>query len=254
MKNRLFTGIIGGIILGISTYLGGVYFYVVYFFIATLCLLELVKAFKKNIFKSGYYINFILNGLFLILALYKTTDNVTFILFIYIVINLFYYAFLNAKLNDIFVNLLGGLYISFFFFHLYLLNDTLFVWYIYIIAFSNDTFAYFTGKYFGKHKLSPKLSPKKTIEGAIGGILGSLGVALIYNFYYGNFKIEIIVLFVIISSVFSITGDLIASKIKRQNNIKDFSNFLPGHGGFLDRFDSMLLVVPIIYYFSVFIS
>lgn len=253
MKNRLLTGVIGGIILGFSTFLGGIYFYVVYFFIATLCILELAKAFKLKIFESGYFINFLLNIMFLILAVTKATQYVNFILFIYIGINLALYALLDKKLDLIIVNLIGGLYISYFMFHLYLLNDTLFVWYIYIIAFSNDTFAFFTGKYFGKHKLAPKLSPKKTVEGAIGGIIGSILTAFIYNSYFGNYNRGLIVGFVIIASVFSITGDLIASKIKRQNNIKDFSNFLPGHGGFLDRFDSMILVVPIIYYFSVFI-
>jgi phosphatidate cytidylyltransferase len=258
MKSRLFTGIIGGLILGISTYLGGIFFYIVYFFIASLCLLELSKAFKQKVFESGYYLNLILNLVFLIIAIFKKDVNIavyaTLTLFVYISINLFFYAFLNVEGEKIFVNLLGGLYISFFLFHLYLLNDTLFVWYIYIIAFSNDTFAYFTGKLIGKHKLSPKLSPKKTIEGAIGGIFGSVVVALIYNYFVGNYNTGIILLFIITASIFSISGDLVASKIKRHNKIKDYSNFLPGHGGFLDRFDSMILIVPIIYYFSVFIN
>ncbi len=258
MKNRLFTGIIGGLVLGISTYLGGIFFYIVYFFIASFCLLELSRAFKQKIFESGYYLNLILNLIFLIVSIFKKDSDITFhitlVLFVYISLNLFYYAFLNIKAENIFVNLIGGLYISFFLFHLYLLNDTLFVWYIYIIAFSNDTFAYFTGRFLGKHKLAPKLSPRKTIEGAIGGIFGSVIVAMIYNSFIGNYNTAIIILFIVTASIFSISGDLIASKIKRNNKIKDYSNFLPGHGGFLDRFDSMILIVPIIYYFSVYIS
>jgi len=175
-------------------------------------------------------------------------------LVIYIIGNLFFYAFHSIKLKIIAVNLIGGLYISFFMYHLFLLNDTLFVWYIYIIAFGSDTFAYFTGKLLGKHKLSPVLSPKKTIEGAVGGIAGSVIASVIFNYFIGNYNIIWISFFAVIASVFSMCGDLVASKIKRQNNIKDYSNFLPGHGGFLDRFDSVVLVSPIIYYFSIIIS
>ncbi len=254
MKKRLATGIIGGLILGISTYLGGMFYYVVYFFIATFCIKELSKAFKQDIFKTGYFLNFILNGVFLIFAVSNSNSLVSSTLILYMIGNLFFYTFFNIKLENIVINLLGGFYISFFMYHLFLLNDTLFVWYIYIIAFGNDTFAYFTGRLFGKHKLSPVLSPKKTVEGAIGGIVGSIIISIIFNSFIGNYNIIWIILFTATASIFSISGDLIASKIKRQNNIKDYSNFLPGHGGFLDRFDSVILVSPIIYYFSILIS
>lgn len=254
MKKRLATGILGGAILGLSTYFGGIFYLIVYFFIGMFCILELGKAFKQDLFASGYFINLILNIIFFIFAFHKSTTYLAPVLVLYVILNLIFYAFLKIKLEKIIINLLGGFYISFFMFHLYLLNDTIFVWYIYIIAFGNDTFAYFTGKLFGKHKLSPILSPKKTIEGAVGGIAGSIVITIIYNSFFGKYNIGLIIIFTIIASIFSISGDLIASKIKRDNNIKDYSNFLPGHGGFLDRFDSVLLVSPIIYYFSIFIS
>jgi len=254
MKKRLSTGIIGGLILGISTYLGGMFYYVVYFFIATFCIIELRKAFKQDIFKTGYFMNIILNTILFIFAVSNSNSLVSLTLILYIIGNLFFYTFLNIDLENIIINLLGGFYISFFMYHLFLLNDTLFVWYIYIIAFGNDTFAYFTGKLFGKHKLAPILSPKKTVEGAVGGIVGSIIISIIFNNFIGKYNTLWIIIFVIIASIFSISGDLVASKIKRQNNIKDYSNFLPGHGGFLDRFDSVILVSPIIYYFSILIS
>ncbi len=254
MKKRLATGIIGGLILGISTYLGGMFYYVVYFFIATFCIIELSKAFKQEIIKTGYFLNFILNTVLFVFALSNANSFVILTLVLYMIGNLLFYTFLNIKLENIIINLLGGFYISFFMYHLFLLNDTQFVWYIYIIAFGNDTFAYFTGKLFGKHKLSPVLSPKKTVEGAVGGIVGSIIIAIIFNNFIGNYNMIWIILFTATASIFSISGDLVASKIKRQNNIKDYSNFLPGHGGFLDRFDSVILVSPIIYYFSILIS
>lgn len=254
MKKRLATGIIGGLILGVSTYLGGMFYYVVYFFIATFCILELRKAFKQDIFKTGYFLNIILNTVLFIFAVSNSNSFISLTLILYMVGNLFFYTFLSVKLENIIINLLGGFYISFFMYHLFLLNDSLFVWYIYIIAFGNDTFAYFTGKHFGKHKLAPVLSPKKTIEGALGGIAGSIIIAIIFNNFIGRYNIIWIIIFAATASIFSISGDLVASKIKRQNKIKDYSNFLPGHGGFLDRFDSVILVSPIIYYFSILIS
>ncbi|MFO7887475.1 MAG: phosphatidate cytidylyltransferase [Eubacteriales bacterium] len=254
MKKRLATGIIGGLVLGISTYLGGMFYFAVYFFITTFCIIELSRAFKQDILKTGYFLNFILNIILLIFAVNNSNSFILFILILYMVGNLFFYTFFNVELKKIVINLLGGFYLSFFLYHLYLLNDMSFVWYIYIIAFGNDTFAYFTGKIFGKHKLSPILSPKKTIEGAIGGITGSIVISIIFNSFIGKYNIIWIILFVIVSSIFSISGDLVASKIKRENNIKDYSNFLPGHGGFLDRFDSVILVSPIVYYFSILIS
>ncbi|MDW7668921.1 MAG: phosphatidate cytidylyltransferase, partial [Bacillota bacterium] len=212
------------------------------------------KAFNQEIIKTGYFLNFILNTVLFMFALSNSNSFVILTLVLYMIGNLIFYTFLNIKLENIVINLLGGFYISFFMYHLFLLNDTLFVWYIYIIAFGNDTFAYFTGKLFGKHKLSPVLSPKKTVEGAVGGIVGSIIIAIIFNNFIGNYNMIWIILFTATASIFSISGDLVASKIKRQNNKKDYSNFLPGHGGFLDRFDSVILVSPIIYYFSILIS
>ena len=124
-----------------------------------------------------------------------------------------------------------------------------FLWLVYIISFGTDTFAYFAGVFFGKHKLCPNVSPKKTIEGAIGGILGCLGLTIAYFKFFGiNISIYTII-FSIFVSAFSMVGDLLASKIKREYDVKDFGSILPGHGGILDRFDSLLFVAPVVYYF-----
>lgn len=124
-------------------------------------------------------------------------------------------------------------------------------------AWMSDTGAYFFGLAFGKHKLSPEISPKKTVEGAVGGmfvaLLSQALVAFGYSYYCAGTGVAISVnlpLLLVCSpliSVVSIIGDLSASVMKRQFGIKDFGHIMPGHGGVLDRFDSVLLVIPFVY-------
>lgn len=128
---------------------------------------------------------------------------------------------------------------------------------IFICAWSTDTFAYFSGYFLGKHKLIPHVSPKKTVEGAIGGILGSVVVSIAYlaitknimNIDYMNLWTNIYVQGAVIGLVggsCSQIGDLAASAIKRDADIKDFGKIFPGHGGFMDRFDSVMFIAPLI--------
>lgn len=117
----------------------------------------------------------------------------------------------------------------------------------FLILFANDTGAYFSGKKFGKHKLFERISPKKTWEGSIGGFLFSLSVAIGLSFIFKTIGlIDWIVLSVIIV-VFGTLGDLVESYFKRGLGIKDSGTILPGHGGVLDRFDSLLLSVPFVF-------
>lgn len=122
---------------------------------------------------------------------------------------------------------------------------------LFVCSWIADTFAYFTGITFGKHKLVPHLSPKKSVEGAIGGITGAALVGLLYGFIlHKALGIKAMIPFLVISAVgafISIFGDLAASAIKRNYDVKDYSNLIPGHGGILDRFDSMIFVAPIVY-------
>ncbi len=134
---------------------------------------------------------------------------------------------------------------------------------VFICAWMTDSGAYFVGCGLGKHKLIPHVSPKKTVEGAIGGVITAVVSCLVYmvvlqklslfefdkTFGYGG--IAVVALF---ASVFSQIGDLVASCIKRDCNIKDFGTLLPGHGGILDRFDSVIYITPVIYYLLVIVS
>ena len=122
---------------------------------------------------------------------------------------------------------------------------------VFIAAWVTDTFAYFTGFLFGKHKLIPKISPKKTVEGAIGGVAFCIIAFVVYGVVVEkavgvqmNFLVLAVVGFFM--SVVSMVGDLIASSIKRTYGIKDYSNLFPGHGGVLDRFDSIMILSPLL--------
>ncbi len=120
----------------------------------------------------------------------------------------------------------------------------------FVAAWSSDTFAYFTGKFLGKHKLCEKLSPKKTIEGAIGGVFGAVIVILIYTYFCPSDSNYIFAaLYAICASVVSQMSDIFFSCIKRENGIKDFGNLMPGHGGVMDRFDSLILTAPLTFFF-----
>ena len=118
---------------------------------------------------------------------------------------------------------------------------------IFILIWTNDTFAYLVGKNFGKNKLFPSVSPKKTIEGFIGGLLFSvIGGILLAKYFIEAKHIYFWIIIAIIVSIFSTLGDLIESKLKRVAGVKDSGTIMPGHGGILDRLDSIIFVIPFI--------
>lgn len=131
------------------------------------------------------------------------------------------------------------------------------VWLIFISSWINDTCAYCTGMLIGKHKLSPKLSPKKSIEGSIGGVVGAAIVAGLFGFFVVERAVSnqaLTWIFVIIGAVGAVVaqiGDLAASAIKRNYELKDYGKIIPGHGGILDRFDSVIFTAPMIYFLAV---
>ncbi len=129
-------------------------------------------------------------------------------------------------------------------------NGRFFILIPFVMAFLSDTGAYFFGLAFGKHKLAPVISPKKTVEGAVGGIIGAVVGMLLYSLvlqlcfgFSPNYIFALI--YGAVGSVCAVFGDLCFSVIKRQTGIKDYGNLIPGHGGILDRFDSMIVVAPV---------
>ncbi len=159
------------------------------------------------------------------------------------------------------IALFGAVYIAVFFSFLYFIRASemgkITIWLLFVAAWSTDTFAYFTGMAIGRHRLCPDISPKKTSEGAAGGFVGCIICVFIYvkiisgiNGY--GIEPTNVFFFAAIASVFSQLGDLAASCIKREVGVKDYGNLIPGHGGVLDRFDSSLLIAPLVYYFIQF--
>lgn len=155
----------------------------------------------------------------------------------------------NITIEDITITLFGIFYIPFLFQHIIYLDGSIYIWLIFITAWGTDTFAYIFGNLFGKNKLCPKLSPNKTIEGSLGGVFGSVLLTIIFAKYFGLSSLWKLIILSAIGAIIAQLGDLAASKIKRITGIKDYGFIMPGHGGILDRFDSILFTSPFIYYF-----
>ena len=163
--------------------------------------------------------------------------------------------------HDVAITAFGFLYVGILMYclvQLYCIKKS-YLWLPLICAWGSDTFAYFVGVNFGKHKLAPVLSPKKSVEGAVGGALGagllSAAAAFVGCKWLGYVRdmnntgmvMLIFALVGIVAAVFSQVGDIAASKIKREMGVKDYGKIMPGHGGILDRFDSVLFTAPTVY-------
>lgn len=200
----------------------------------------------------------VINSLFLLFTAYfnNTIDlGFAFVLLIILNLTLMVYKFPNFNLKNSAGTVFMVVYIGWLFTHLYLLRVLHNGWYLIVLllvtTWSTDTFAYFIGKKFGRNKLAPAISPKKTIEGSFGGVIGSvIGSGLVYLIYSSGeinlFHYLVIGLLVGISAQI---GDLAESALKRLGGVKDSGNIIPGHGGVLDRFDSMLFTAPLLFYY-----
>lgn len=162
---------------------------------------------------------------------------------------------MKTNINDIAITFFGICYIPLFLMFVPLINGMengkLLIWYILTTAWGTDIFAYLVGKNFGKHKFS-KISPNKSIEGCIGGIIGAISLSLLCtylcnNFFNADFSYINTIFVSVILSIVGQMGDFSASSIKRYVEIKDFSNLIPGHGGMLDRIDSIIFIAPFAY-------
>ena len=173
--------------------------------------------------------------------------------------SVYVFTFPKYKAENVMWSFFGIVYVSMMLAYIYetrmLDNGVYIVWLIFVSSWGNDTFAYFTGVLIGKHKMAPVLSPKKSIEGAIGGIAGATILGVVYGCIVGARMSDVmaapVLTFAVASCVgamLAIVGDLAASAIKRNYNVKDYGKLIPGHGGILDRFDSVIFTAPVVYW------
>ncbi len=254
MKTRILSAIVALPILIYILFKGGLLLYLGAGLIALIGLYEFYRVFskKQSLLSTVGYVTTVIWFAFTVMGIESQYLGMLMAAFVFFTMGVM--VFSNHSLQSVAFTILGFFYVSFPMSHIVLiskLDQSFFIWYPFIIAFVTDTFAYFMGKIFGKHKLIPTVSPNKTIEGAIGGALFGTLFSFAYSaLFFPEFKVYAIFLG-LVGSVLSQIGDLIASKIKRLYDIKDYGKIMPGHGGVLDRFDGVIITMPLVYYFMV---
>ncbi len=267
LKTRVISAVVGLVLLIAVLYLGSIPFGIAVSLIAAIGLYEFYNSVSnvKNInpIKIVGYLSVIP---LLILGIKDTgwlkVDIATLTgisAIIVIFLSMAFIVFKNKSYNiiDVCITAFGIAYVPFLLSFVILIRNMEYgyclIWLIFIGAWGTDTMAYTFGRLFGKRKIIPEISPKKTLAGAIGGIFGCMALMLVFGVVIKNYchlEISYIVLAILglCCGMISQIGDWSASAIKRYVNIKDFGNLMPGHGGVLDRFDSILFIAPVVYY------
>lgn len=265
-KTRLLSGILLVIIALITVISGGNILFATLFIISLIGMTELYKVF--DIHKSapgvcGYVFAVLYYGLLYVKPLLP--ENVDWMMllimaFIICMMGVLVFSFPKYRTEQILAAFFGVFYVTIMLSYIYqtriLPGGVFLVWLVFICSWGCDTCAYCVGMLIGKHKMAPRLSPKKSVEGGIGGIAGAALISVLYALainHFGHAGVSIVTFAIIgaAGGAISQVGDLAASAIKRNHNIKDYGKLIPGHGGILDRFDSVIFTAPLIFYLSV---
>lgn len=262
-KTRLLSGIVLVILALVVIITGG---YVTLFSLLGISLIgmyELYRVFKLEKTPLAY-ISYAMAVVFYISELFPGFIDQMALVMLFLILMMFIYVFSYPKYEakDVMAIFFGMFYVAVMLSYVYqiriLESGVYLAFLIFICSWGCDTCAYCVGVLFGKHKMAPVLSPKKSIEGAVGGVVGTALLTVIYASIFrtqiGLDTRGIIVLAVIsaIAALISMVGDLTASAIKRNYDMKDYGALIPGHGGIMDRFDSTMITAPIIYYLAVY--
>jgi phosphatidate cytidylyltransferase len=278
LRTRIISGVIAAVILFVIMRLTPFVMGIVIFIASLIALYEFYHALRKADFHPINSVGFIVCTLFLLYISRAFVNNsnivlanffnfifqkdiiylIVYILTIYMLVQIVF-RYKELKLEDIAITLLGLIYIPFLLSFILLVrlmdNGYELSWVAFIGAFSTDTFAYFIGKFFGKKKVLPEVSPNKTVAGCIGGVIGGIICVTLYGALYINnvtslnVNIYHYIIIGLLCGIVAQLGDWTASAIKRSVNIKDFGHIMPGHGGILDRIDSLLFVAPAVYFY-----
>lgn len=258
MKTRILSGLIMVPLLAVL-YFGGYVLLLACFVIGVMAVREFYKGFEAMDIKPCYNVAYAaVLGLYAINMFTKDYHWYMVWFFGCVLLSLLYlFRIEKRKLEDALATMTGIFYIIFFSYHVLLVDQTgeysILVWLIVLTAFGTDIMAYFTGVFLGKHKLCPKISPKKTIEGSVGGVLGSIILCGLFSWIFIPRLLVHCLIIGLLGGVVSQFGDLTASIFKRKMGIKDYGNLIPGHGGILDRFDSVLFTAPMVYYYIILV-
>ena len=251
MKTRVISAVVALLITIPLILLGGIYFNALALVLGLIGMWELLRYTKMPEYMK--YLGYIMYVVMFLFGYFNAgrvvlvnTCYLIIALFVCFIPLIFYHDDKVYNINDVFYLFSSILFISFVFsLFVFVRSRSLeIVFYLLLITTMTDTFAYLIGRKFGKHKLIPSVSPNKTVEGFVGGLVfGTLITTLFYVFTIGKINIFVLILMTMILSVAGQFGDLVFSSIKRHFKVKDFSNIMPGHGGILDRLDSIIFVL-----------
>lgn len=260
-KTRLLSGIVLVALALILIITGGELLLVSAFVISCIGMYELYRVFaaEKSVLAAAgylaaavYYCNLEWNFIPDILMLFMA----------FIILLMFVYVFAYPKYHSrqVMAVFFGLFYVAVMLSYVYRIRELsrglYLAFLVFLCSWGCDTCAYCVGILIGRHKMSPKLSPKKSVEGAVGGVVGAALLTALYSFAFraqmeiDAAEIGILAVIAAVAALISMVGDLTASAIKRNYDIKDYGHLIPGHGGILDRFDSVIITAPIIFYLA----
>lgn len=267
-KTRVLSSVVLVIIALVTLLKGGYLLAAVLLFISMIAYHELCKACaihtkeqKINALEMVGYLGILCYYAIVVFTKNQTAQLVTIMVMMIAYMFVYVFTFPKYQAPQVMSAFFGFMYAPVMFAFIYQIRELEYgiylVWMVFVSSWISDTFAYLTGITIGKHKMTPKLSPKKSVEGAIGGVAGAALVGGLYgHFVVANVVEEpnVVWFLVIISAVgamVSQVGDLAASAIKRNYEIKDYGHLIPGHGGIMDRFDSVIFTAPMVYALAV---
>lgn len=256
-KTRLLSGILLVIVALLTIISGG---YVLFFTLLCISLIGMQELYKAmgvhkdsfNLLEMTGYAGAVLYYISVLLG-FEKYGTMTILLALVLLMFVYVFTYPKYKADQIMATFFGVVYVavmlSFILLTRNLENGKFIVWLIFLCSWGCDTCAYCVGMLIGKHKMAPVLSPKKSVEGAVGGVAGAALLGVIYGAVTHGPVAEYAVICGV-GALISMVGDLAASAIKRNQGIKDYGKLIPGHGGILDRFDSVIFTSPVIFYLA----
>lgn len=256
-KTRLISGIILVAVALLTIISGGPVLYLTLLCISLIGMQELYKAAKvhEDSFSLLEIIGYAGAVLYYLSLVWdkRGYEEIAIVLALILLMFVYVFSYPKYEAQQIMAAFFGIVYVavmlSFIYMTRMLPNGKFDVWLIFICSWGCDTFAYCVGMLIGKHKMAPLLSPKKSVEGAVGGIIGAVLLGVVYGMVTGSTMVTYGIICGV-GALISMIGDLAASAIKRQTGIKDYGRLIPGHGGILDRFDSVIFTAPVIYFLA----